>query len=135
MPDRIIACSPMSLIEERMGIVPIETLLAERATLTDLLCDVRAKFGSFGTFDHIRKMELARLAGLIRAQAMRDKIRLTAAEVDDATHDHPDYRELITEATVQRADWCRLEAQVEAIDFQIRRAEMVGRYLTSEARL
>ena len=121
--------------EERLGIVPIDDLLAERSTLIELVADLRARYGSFGTFEHIRKMELARLGGLVRAQAVRDKVKLTAAEVDDAEHDHPDYRDLITTATRERAAWCKLEAEIDALEHRIYRANVIARFATSEARM
>lgn len=135
MADRIIAHDPMKETEKRLGLRPVEELLAERYALVEKAADLKARYGAFGTMDHLRKMELARLAGLVRAQAMRDKIKMTAAEVEDATHDHPDYRSLITTATKERAEWCRLEAQIEAVDWVIRRGQTVASYLGSEARL
>ena len=134
-PDKLTATSPMAEAELRLGIEPIECLLDERSALVEKVADLRARFGSFGTFDHIRKMELARLAGLVRAQALRDRVKMTASEVEDATHDHPDYRHLITEATRQRAEWVRLEAKIEAIEFQIQRGQAVARFVTAEARI
>jgi hypothetical protein len=70
---------------------------------------------------------------------LRDKVggsgKLTAAEVDDAAHSHPDYIDFITKATVERAEWAKVESQIEAIDATIQRSNAVIRYLTSEARL
>lgn len=125
----------MASLERKLGVTPIEELLHDRAQLTERVADLRARFGPFGTFDHIRKMELARLNGLLRAQAVRDKVKRTNDETDNMAHDHPDYRDLITEATRQRAEWVRLESQIEAIEFQIRRADAMCRFATAEARL
>jgi hypothetical protein len=127
--------SPMAEAEARLGIQPIDELLDQRRHLVDKVADLRAQYGSFGTFDHLRKIELARIAGLIRAQAVRDHMKMTAAEVDDATHDHPDYRDLITRATRERAQWVRLEAEIEAIDATINRGQAVARFAAAEARL
>lgn len=121
--------------EEQLGIQPIDEMLANRAKLVDQVADLRARFGSFGTFDHLRKIELSRIAGLVRAQAVRDKVKMTAAEVEDATHSHPDYRDFITAATARRAEWVKVESQIEAIDATIQRANAIVRYITSEARL
>ncbi len=135
MPDHLHVYDPMAVTERRLGLRPVEELLAERAALTQRMADYRARFGAFGTFDHLRKIELARIAGLIRAQALRDKVKMTAAEVDDAAHSHPDYRDFITEATTQRAEWVKLEAGLEEIDWTIRRGQTIASFLSSEARL
>ena len=121
--------------EERLGVQPIDEMLAQRTALVERVADLRARFGAFGTFDHLRKIELARIAGLVRAQTVRDKVKMTAAEVEDATHSHPDYRDVITAATAQRAEWVKVEAQIEAIDATIQRANAIVRYITSEVRL
>jgi len=135
MTDHLHAYDPMAATERRLGLKPVEELLDERRTLVTRIADLRARFGSFGTFDHLRKIELSRIAGMVRAQAVRDKVKMTAAEVDDAAHDHPDYRDFITEATKQRADWVRLEHEVEAIDWVLRRGQTIAAFLSSEARL
>ena len=125
----------MAAIERKLGVRPIEELLAERDDLVERVADLRARYGPFGTFDHIRKMELARLNGLLRAQAVQDKIKRTNDETDNMCHDHQDYRDLIATATIQRAEWVRVEAKIEAIEFHIRRADAVMRYATAEVRL
>lgn len=136
MADRIVARVPMRVTEEAIGVDPIDSLLHRRGSLVERVATLRSRYGSFGTFDHERKMELARLAALVRVQALRDKLpKLTVAEVDDAAHSHPDYREFITQATKDRADLYRVEAQIDAIDATIQRANAIIRYRTSEARL
>jgi hypothetical protein len=135
MPDKIVARSPMSDVERKIGLRPLEELIAERAALVERVADLRARWGAFGTGDYLRKCELARIAQLIRAQSSHAKIKLTAAEVDDAAHDHGDYRDFIAEATRQRAELFKAETAIEHIEWTIRRGEMIGRYITSEARL
>ncbi len=126
---------PMADTERRLGLVPVEELLHQRRGIVAKVADLRARYASFGTMEHIRKIELARIAGLIRAQALRDKVKMTAAEVDDAAHSHPDYRDFITEATTQRAEWVKLEAGLEEIDWTLRRGQTIASFLSSEARL
>jgi len=121
--------------EVRMGLEPIDDLLHERAELIDQVATLRAKYGSFGVGDHIRKIELSRLKGAIRAQAHRDKRKLNNEQVDEEAHAHPDYHDLITQMTLDRAELVRLESHIEAIEFKINRGQMVGRYLTSELHL
>lgn len=134
-PDQVIALSPMAEIEERLGLDPVETLLHQRRALVEKVADLRARFGSFGTFDHIRKSELARLAGKLRAEYTAQNVKVTEAQLDQQAHAHPEYIRLITEATTQRAEWALLESDIEAIEWTIRRGDMIGRYLSSEARL
>lgn len=135
MRDRSAAYDPMAATERRLGLEPVEELLAKRSALTQRIADLRARFSSFGTFDHLRKIELARIAGLIRAQAVRDKIKKAAGEIDDEAHAHSDYRDFITEATVQRAEWVKLEHEIEKIDWIIRRGQTIASFLAAEARL
>lgn len=136
MSDSLTVRSPMRNVETRIGVQPIDELLAQRDRLVERGATLRSRYGAFGTFDHLRKIELARLAGLTRAQAMRDKLpKMTAAEIDDAAHSHPDYRDFITQATVERAEWAKVEAQIENIDATIQRANAMIRFMTSEARL
>lgn len=134
--DPIVARSPMRLTEERLGVVPIDSLLAQRTELVGEIADLKAVYGAWGTFEHIRKMELARLSGLVRATSLRDKEgKITQGEIDNRAHDHPDYRDLITQATKDRAMLYKLESKIEGIDQTIQRANAVIRYTTSEMKL
>src|SRR3990167_8094112 len=72
MDDRIVARSRMAEVEEAIGIPPVEELLAERQQLVERVAELRARHGSFGTFDALRKSKLATIKMLIRAQAQRD---------------------------------------------------------------
>ena len=103
--------------------------------LVDKVSDFKARYGPFGTFDHLRKIELSRIAVLIRSQAMRDKVKMNNDEVEELAHSPPDYRDFTTLATIQRAEYFKAEAKIEAIDATIQRANAIIRYLTSEARL
>lgn len=137
MADRKVVrdLSPMGDAENRLGIEPVELLLAERRDYIDQVADLRAKYGPFGTFDHLRKIELARLAGLVRAQMKRDGVKVTESELDQIAHGHPDYMEFITTATMDRARWIKLEAKINDIDTVITRGQAVARFVTAEARL
>ena len=126
--------TPTEDTEARMGIEPIDQLLAEREHLVNQVVDLRAKYGPFGTWDHLRKITLSVIKGAIRAQAVRDKRKLNNEQVDEEAHAHPDYIELVTVATRERAEWAKLEARVEAIGFRINRGQSIARYLSSEPR-
>jgi len=122
----------MTAAESRIGIVPLSELLPRRAGLVNKVCDLRARFGPFGTFDHLRKIELSRIKALIRAQATRDKRKISASEIDDEAHGHPDYFDFITAATLKRAEWVKLESQIEAIEMTINRGQAVARFASAE---
>ena len=126
---------PMTAAENRMGVTPLSELLPQRQLLIDKVATLRAKFGTWGTWDALRKVELSRLKGLIRAQATRDKRKVSAMQVDEEAHAHPDYIDFVTLATVELSDMIRLEARIEAIDFTIQRGQSVGRYVANELHL
>lgn len=127
----------MAEIEARASVQPIEELLDERATLIQRVANLRAVYGSFGTWEAQRKMMLARLKGQVRAEALRGTTarKLTNDQIDDEAHDHPEYMDFITMATKERAAWIVLEAKIEAIDFRIQRGQAVVRFASAEARL
>ena len=135
MVDRITLRSPMADVEDRLGVRPIAEMLALRQEATEDLALLRARHGSFGTFDHERKTLLATLRMKARAIATRDKLKVTEAYLDDSAHSAPEYYDLITTATQERSQLTLLEAKVEAVDAEIQRANAITRYLTSEARL
>jgi len=131
--DRVIRSQ--SEVEADMGLRPIEQLLARRAQLIEEVSDLRAKYGSFGTYEALRKIELSRLCGLVRAVATADEERISNDVVDERAHAHPDYIDFVTTATTERARWAILEGRVQAIELYIRRGQSVASYLTAEARL
>ena len=125
--------SAMAAAEARMGLEPIETLLDERAHLVEQVADLRAKYGPFGVFDHIRKTELAQLRVRLRAQYTAAGVkRVTNDQLDDEAHAHPDYLGLITHALADRAKWVKLEERIAAIDYTINRGQSVARFVTAE---
>lgn len=137
MADKINAGTPMAEAEARAGIQPVDELLDERATLIDKVAPLRAMYGSFGTWDAMRKILLSQIKGRIRAEATRDKTarKLTNDQVDEEAHEDGEYIEFIADSTKDRATWIRLEAKVEAIDSKIMRGQAIVRFVSSEARL
>lgn len=127
--------SDPSDIERRIGIVPLAELLPERQRLVEQVADLRARYGSFGTFSDLRRIELAKCAAIIRAQATQDKRKISAKQVDDEAHAHPAYIDFVILATQQRALWCKLEAKIEAIDFTINRGQSISRFASAELHL
>jgi len=133
-PDVAVARSMMDT-ERLMGIEPIESLLARREEYVKEAADLRARYGSFGTWDSWRKSQLCTIKVAIRAQMVQAGQKVTEAAIDDAAHAHDDYVSLITEATEGRTELTILEAKIEGIDAVIRRGDAVARYVTAEARL
>ena len=122
--------------EDKLGIDRLDVLLAERAELVEQVANLRARHGAFGLADAERTIELARIAGLIRAQNLRDKTpRLTVDEMKAACHAHPDYMEWVTQATIDRASLYRLENKISSINDLIQRGNVLTRFATQEAGL
>lgn len=130
------AVTPTAEVETRMGLQPIEELLAEREVLVKKVADLRARHGSFGTYGDLRKIKLATIAQLVRAKAVKDgEGKLTAAEVDDRAHCHPAYVDFVIQSTKERAEWAVLENQIQGIDETIMRGQAVARFVSNETRL
>lgn len=134
-PDEVVAHSPLTALEVRMGIPPLEGLLAERDVLVKQVAELRAKHGNFGTWDHLRKIELEKIAAVIRAKAVADSVKITEAALDEAAHADMRYVDFVTEGTLEKARWIELENQIQGIEDVIRRGNTVASYLAAEARL
>ena len=135
MVDKVIARSPMAELEAKLGIEPIDKLLAERDELVEQSATLHARYGAFGTWGDERKSKLAVIAALLRAQALRDGVKVTEASLEEAAHASGEYMAAVTVATVDRAELYRLESKISNIDATIQRANMIGRYAAAEARL
>ena len=123
------------LLEARAGVEALDELLAERARLVGEVADLRARYGPGGTYNDLRRVELARLAALIRAQALKDSIKLTESAVDDMTHARPEYIRFVTEATEQRAEWSILEDRIQSVQDRIFRGQALLRFASAELHL
>ena len=93
----------MAEVEERLGITPIEKLLAERQQLVEVCANLRAKYGAFGTWDNIRKNELSTIKMALRARYLSDGTKVTEGMLEDAAHADARDMELVTIATNERA--------------------------------
>ena len=119
-------------VELRAGVEPIDALLHRRRELVEKVATLRAVFGAFGTWEHQRKCELSRIKSLIRLQSMRDSRKVNNDQVDEEAHEHPDYVKFVTVATRDRAEFFRLEAQIEEVDYSINRGQALLRFVASE---
>jgi hypothetical protein len=98
--------APFAEIQQRMGIPPIEELLAERDDLVRQVAPLRAVHGSYGTYDAYRKIELAVIAQIVRAEAAAKGTKVTEAFIEEAAHASDRYLDFITKATGRgRASW------------------------------
>jgi hypothetical protein len=122
----------MTDIEQRMQIIPLEDLLAERDELVSQLALLRAKYGAGGTFDALRKIELSKAENLVRGQATLEAKKVTEAFLDAAAHASDGYVQFIEAATKERAEWAILEERLAGIDFTINRGQALCKYLTAE---
>lgn len=134
MADRIVA-STLGEMEQRLGLPPIEVLLAERDELVKQVAPLRAKHGPFGTFDALRKIELATLSALHRAKAVQDERKVTEAALDELAHSDGRYAQFIADGTREKAELAILENRIIGIGDTIQRGNVVGRYLAAEAHL
>lgn len=122
--------------ESRMGVESLEALLDDRTRLVAEVADLRALFGSFGTWDHRRKIELARLSGEIRARLkLAGDVKVTEALLDEEAHAHPAYMQFIIDATRKRAEWTILENKIQNINDTILRDNAIARFASSEMHL
>ena len=133
-PDEVLA-KGMADIERKMGLDPLHILLARRQEYVEQAADLRAKYGSFGTFDAMRKSRLSTIKMECRARAVAESRKVTESYLDDEAHADGRYIDIITEATNARAELTIVDAHIEAIDMIIQRANAVARYLTAEMHL
>ncbi len=122
-------------VELRLGLEPVEELLATRAELVSKVADLRARHGSFGTFDPMRKQQLAQIGAKLRAQAVLDGVKVTEAAIEEKSHASEEYAAFITQMTEEKTRWATLENDVQAIEDRIRRGNAIITYLSAEARL
>lgn len=114
-------------VEAAVGVKGGGELVDERTHLVRKAATLRARHGSFGTWDHERKVLLAKLRATIRAGATVGGAKMTEAAIDDAAHAHPDYVQFITDGIIDKAKWIEAEAVIEGIDFQFYRDQAVMR--------
>lgn len=122
-------------IERRLGLEPIESVLATRSALVAEVADLRAKYGSFGTFDPERKTKLATIKMRIRAQMVASGVKVTESAMDDEAHADPDYVTYITTATRHRATLQILEDRIQAVNDMLQRDKTLAHFSAQELRL
>lgn len=119
-------------LESRVGIEPLDELLAERARLVDEVAPLRALYGSFGMFDAQRKVELSKVEALIRTEALTRGTKVTEAFIEQQAHAAESYADYIAQSLEARAQWALLEDRIQAINDRINRGNVLGRYAAQE---
>lgn len=119
--------------EDRVGVMPVAELNAHRLTLTEAVAELRAIYGPFGSRDVMRKIELARIKTLVRAQYQAAGTKVTNDVADDEAHAHPDYITFVTKQIHEAADYFRKEARLESLEALDRRSNTMTYYARTEA--
>lgn len=127
--------SPTANMELKAGIRPLEELLAERDVIVKKLAPLRAKYGPGGTYNDLRRIELAKVAAIIRAQAVLDKVRITQAQIEDMSHADGRYVQFVVTATEERAAWVRGENALQDIQDTVMRGQGILRFASAEMML
>lgn len=128
--------NPRSRLETRLGMQPLEELHAERDLLVTECADLHARYGPGGTYDDLRKAELMRIRAMLRAQYHAARVTsVTEARLDEEAHSHPDYTQIVTDATIGRARLYRLINGIKGIDERIDRDNRLSYHSAAEARL
>lgn len=134
-PDQIPPVTTMGEIESRVGIPSLESLHAERDELVKVAADLKARHGSFGSYEALRKVEWCRIATAIRTQAIADGTKMTEAAIEQAAHASGQYIDWLTNATLEKAKWATIENRINDIADLIQRGNVICRYLTAEVNL
>src|SRR5947209_9995678 len=104
-PDAVTATTGMAELEAKMGIPPLEGLLAERDELVAQVARLRARHGPFGTWDAERKIALEQAAAVIRAQSALEQKKVTEAAITEAAHTAGSYVDFIAASVNEKAEW------------------------------
>lgn len=121
-------------VEARAGVDPLDDLLYERDQLVRKLAPLRALYGSYGTADHWRKVELAKARQIVQSQAVLDGQKRTVDDLDMLSRLTDGYIDFITQMTTGRTQWAELEESLTAIDCRINRGQALLRFAASEVR-
>jgi hypothetical protein len=140
MPDALVAkgSTPPRELDEaelRAGVEPLDHLLAVREHLVNQVAGLFALYGPGGVADSIRKNEEKRLSGMLRAMAVAQSQKITESALEEGARSHPDYLALTAAHTTGRAEYFKLNAQLEAVDMKINRGQALLRFASAEARL
>jgi hypothetical protein len=126
MTDNVVARSRMGDLEDKVGIDRLDVLQAERRKLVCRVADLRARYGSFGTFEHLRGICLATVKMKARASAVSNGIKVTEDGLKDIAHASSEYVDFITQATLDRSELTTAEIGITEIEETIRRGNSLA---------
>lgn len=121
-------------IESRVGIEPLDELLARRAELVAEAASLYAVYGPFGTIEHRRKVALALAELQVRADFATLGEKVTEGRVDATARTHPTYLKFLEEMEAGRAQWLVTETNIQDITDRINRGNQLTRYAATEPR-
>jgi hypothetical protein len=121
----------MFSIESRIGIDPIDELIAERDQLVQEAAPLYALYGPGGTAEHRRKVAQAAAELQVRAEATE---KMTEGKIDALGRTHPTYLAYLDSMELGRAEWLVTETKIQAITDRINRGNHLTRYAATEPR-
>jgi hypothetical protein len=121
-------------LESRVGIAPLDALLAEREQLVADAASLYALYGPFGTAEHRRKVALALAELQVRATIAVTGEKATEGKVDAMSRTHPTYLTFLDTLEAGRAEWLMTENAIQSITDRITRGNTLSRYVASEPR-
>lgn len=124
----------MNDIESRIGIDPVDQLLAQREELVREAASLYALYGPFGTAEHRRKIALALAELQVRSECAGDDKKPTEAKVDAMARTHPTYLKFLDGMEEGRASWLVTENAIQSINDRVARGNRLAHYASSEPR-
>lgn len=119
-------------LESRVGIAPLDHLLAEREQLVADAASLYAVYGPFGTAEHRRKVALALAELEVRAAIAVTGEKATEGKVDAMARTHPIYLGFLDGMAAGRAEWLVTETRIQSITDRISRGNALTRYAATE---
>jgi hypothetical protein len=119
----------MFLLENRVGIDPIDQLIAERDQLVREAAPLYALYGPGGTAEHRRKVAQAIAELQVRAGATE---KMTEGKIDALGRTQETYLAYLDSMEQGRAEWLVIETQIQAITDRINRGNHLTRYAATE---
>lgn len=119
----------MSDLEDRIGILPLDRLLAQREQVVREAASLYALYGPFGTAEHRRKVALALAELQVRAEATE---KMTEGKVDALARTHQTYLAFLDQMEAGRAEWLVTETTIQSITDLITRGNALTRYAATE---
>lgn len=131
-PEPLPSQSDTADMEAKIGVDPVAALLDKRWRLVLKVADLRAKYGSQGVGEALRKVELSKIKGLVRMKALQEHRKINNEIVDEEAHASDQYQEFLIHMSQERARWAKIEEAISDIDFRLYRGQALIRYSAME---